>query len=141
MWAKGLAVYAVFDAQEALDLLGGGFAPDHLVSDIVTRGPQDGVAFVRQVRAQHPGVTAVLVTGHSGVAERVRDEGLTVLRMPHPPRCSRRSRSPEHRPTCKRIASELQATWLVARPKFAGLRGVHLRLVPPSPVTPPIAVH
>ncbi len=81
--AEGLAVRAVDDADQALALLEGGFAPDFLVSDIVMPGRMDGAELVRQVRDRFPAIRTVLVTGYSDVAERARDEGYSVLRKPY----------------------------------------------------------
>jgi signal transduction histidine kinase/CheY-like chemotaxis protein len=81
--AGGFVVRAAASAREALRLLGEGFRPDVLVSDIVMPGGMHGVDLVRHAKRAHPSLKAVLVTGYSDAAQSAREEGLTVVGKPY----------------------------------------------------------
>lgn len=83
LMAGGFVVRSASDATEALGLVNGGLVPDILLSDIVMPGSMHGVELARRVRALHPEVRVVLVTGYSDVADDASNEGYAVMRKPY----------------------------------------------------------
>lgn len=81
--AAGFAVRTARSGREALALMHDGCTPDLLVSDIVMPGEPNGVDLVREIRRTHPSLRAVLVTGHSDIAQDARNDGLTVVPKPY----------------------------------------------------------
>lgn len=61
----GYTVLAAAGGAEALALLNEGQVADVLVSDLTMPG-MDGLALIREAQARHPGLPAVLLTGHAG---------------------------------------------------------------------------
>jgi signal transduction histidine kinase/ActR/RegA family two-component response regulator len=67
---------------EALMLFEGGARFDLVVSDVVMQGGLDGVSLVRRLRAEHPGLAALLVTGYAPDSAALGASGAGVLAKP-----------------------------------------------------------
>ncbi|WP_431283022.1 ATP-binding protein [Humitalea sp. 24SJ18S-53] len=82
----GHAVVAAEDAEAALDLVEQGLRPGLVVSDVSLPG-MDGLALVRALRQQVPGLPALLVSGYAAAALGVdlRAEGIGFLAKPFSP--------------------------------------------------------
>jgi two-component system cell cycle sensor histidine kinase/response regulator CckA len=81
----GFPVLTATSAEEALDLLDGGApAPLALVSDVVMPG-LDGLALAARLRARHPGLPVLLVSGYAEAAlgRDLAAEGLRLLPKPY----------------------------------------------------------
>ena len=72
------------DAETALEVLGEGFAPEVLVSDVTMPGEMDGLALADALRGALPGLSVVLVSGYAerAVGEGVAARGYTYLEKP-----------------------------------------------------------
>ncbi len=85
----GCTVRRVADADAAVELLqdpGARAAPfDVMLSDIAMPGSRDGIALGGWVRAHHPGVGIVLMTGYAERVGKAAEQGLVVLAKPCPP--------------------------------------------------------
>jgi len=81
----GFAVLTATSAEEALELLEGGApAPCALVSDVVMPG-MDGLGLAALLRARHPGLPVLLVSGYAEAAlgRDLAAEGLRLLPKPY----------------------------------------------------------
>ncbi|WP_188312140.1 hybrid sensor histidine kinase/response regulator [Salinarimonas soli] len=78
----GFEIDVVPDAGRALERLGSG-SYVVMVSDVVMPGGVTGLDLAREVRARHPGLPILLVTGYSAVADEAVAEGFTLLRKPY----------------------------------------------------------
>jgi CheY-like chemotaxis protein len=56
--------------------------PDLLLSDVVMPGPMDGAALAQKVRAAHPGLRILLMTGYAQQIETITRLGFEVLPKP-----------------------------------------------------------
>ncbi len=84
----GCTVRRVADADAAVDLLQrpGASPPfDVMLSDIAMPGSRDGIALGAWVRAHHPDVGVVLMTGYAERVGKAAEQGLVVLAKPCPP--------------------------------------------------------
>ena len=79
----GSEVQVAEGSNEALRLARGG-APDIVLADFRLRGEDDGLLTVRRLRAEHPGLAALIVTGDSAPA-RLREAHEAGLRLLHKP--------------------------------------------------------
>ena len=64
--ARGMEVYVAYRGEEALDLLEAQ-SIDVVVLDVLMPGP-DGIDVLREMRARHPKLPVVMLTGHGTVA-------------------------------------------------------------------------
>jgi two-component system NtrC family sensor kinase len=78
----GHTVEWVADANEALERLKSDPKLDYVISDILMPGGTGGVELARAVRASYPHIPVLLITGYSGKAREVLDEGFKVLKKP-----------------------------------------------------------
>jgi two-component system NtrC family sensor kinase len=78
----GYSVVWVASAEEAIEQLNSNQKFDHIVSDIVMPGGMGGVELAKSVRAQFPNMPVLLITGYSGRAQEIVQEGFTVLKKP-----------------------------------------------------------
>jgi CheY-like chemotaxis protein len=69
----GAEALMLFESRERFDLI---------VSDVVMQGGLDGVALVRKLRADHPGLAALLVTGYAPDAAALEASGVPILAKP-----------------------------------------------------------
>jgi CheY-like chemotaxis protein len=79
----GCEVRRVASADEGLALLEASEArPDLLLSDVVMPGRLNGVGLARAVRARHPGLPVLLMTGYTQELQAALQEGFAVLAKP-----------------------------------------------------------
>lgn len=79
----GCQVIAVADADEAC-AAATGLRPDAVLADLRLRGAADGIAAVARLRAMHPGLPALLISGDTA-PERLREASAAGLRLLHKP--------------------------------------------------------
>ena len=79
----GCEVIAVADADEAC-AAATGLRPDAVLADLRLRGAADGIAAVARLRAMHPGLPALLISGDTA-PERLREASAAGLRLLHKP--------------------------------------------------------
>ena len=79
----GCQAMAVADADEAC-AAATGLRPDAVLADLRLRGTVDGIAAVARLRAMHPGLPALLISGDTA-PERLREASAAGLRLLHKP--------------------------------------------------------
>ena len=67
---------------EALEHLASGVAFDLVLTDVVMAGKPNGLELARLVRARHPDLPLIVMTGYTAEIARISDEGFTVLTKP-----------------------------------------------------------
>jgi CheY-like chemotaxis protein len=82
----GYAVRHVGSADDALALLGNGYQPDLVFSDVVMPGSLDGVELARTLRVRYPTLPVVLTTGFSRAAADAVASGFKLLHKPYLPK-------------------------------------------------------
>jgi PAS domain S-box-containing protein len=82
--ALGYAVEAAADADEAVDRLARGLAPEAVFTDLVMPGSRSGADLVRHVARHHPGIAVLLTSGSAGTLGRdgAGDAPAALLRKP-----------------------------------------------------------
>jgi signal transduction histidine kinase/ActR/RegA family two-component response regulator len=81
--ALGCRVFRVDSAARALEWLSTrAQAPDLVLSDVVMPGDMDGLALATHLRASHPSLRVILMTGYAEKLNAIESEGFEVLPKP-----------------------------------------------------------
>jgi two-component system NtrC family sensor kinase len=78
----GYAVHIAASGAKALEQLTSGVHFDLVLTDVVMVGKPNGLELARLVRARHPHLPLIVMTGYTAEIARISDEGFTVLTKP-----------------------------------------------------------